>query len=602
MVRRSALASLKHLRHSPKEGKENASPILRDYKYSPLRSSSSEIRIFELCPAVGDEIVSGKLIIAPQGLVANNYAALSYCWGLPAKTKAIYCDGRRLMVTPSLYSALRRLRKLGISMIWADAICINQSDDVEKGAQVQIMGEIYEHAQEVICDLGEADWEPQPAIELLRMIISSLSKLEAGEPLFAADFQQYSLPDVHDEKWQGLRILLRLPWFRRLWVQRELALAKNAHMLWGLTLFEWKFLDEAIVYTFRYQIDCALALADILNQNDLVTVNQIRSMGTLRNNTLKKKEVRLIDLVHAAQGAEVTDPRDKIYSILGLTVDASDPALCVNYSESTSTVYTRVSQRLVKKYGGDQQHGIRLLYFSTGPRDGSPSWAIDWNKDFSLGEMAVGGKGIYHATEGRLPKMHVGKDDSLVVAGSKFDSIEKVTSIRTESVGGGYSDWESFCDWEAEAHALIDDLPTYPTFEPSMHAYMTTLIGDSHEYQKLDGSAIADSYAAYFAPYSDDRAIRADLFRRAAPFRFRAGAVIYRRFCVTGKGYFGLVPAKAQVGDLVCLLLGGDAPVVLRRDESDGLYIYIGDCYVHGIMNGEAMKQDGFHVEDFVIK
>lgn len=93
-----------------------------------------------------------------------------------------------------------------------------------------------------------------------------------------------------------------------------------------------------------------------------------------------------------------------------------------------------------------------------------------------------------------------------------------------------------------------------------------------------------------------------ELERLANAFRYRASAIGNRRFCVTRGGYFGLIPAGAQVGDLVCLLLGGDAPVVLRRDESDGLYIYIGDCYVHGIMYGEALEHDDFYVEDFLIK
>jgi hypothetical protein len=27
-----------------------------------------------------------------------------------------------------------------------------------------------------------------------------------------------------------------------------------------------------------------------------------------------------------------------------------------------------------------------------------------------------------------------------------------------------------------------------------------------------------------------------------------------------------------------------------------------GDCYVHGIMYGEALKHDDFHIEDFLMK
>lgn len=433
-----------------------------EYEYSSLQLSSSEIRIFEISPAIDNDDVHGKLIIAPLENVTNNYVALSYCWGSSAKTHAIYCDGRRLMVTSSLHSALHRLRKLGYFVIWADAICINQLNAVEKGAQVQMMGQIYKHAEQVICDLGEADSESQSAVDLLHLIISSLSGLTRLEPLSIDEFENHSLPAVHHEEWIVLCKLLRLPWFRRQWVIQELALAKSAHMLWGLTCFDWDVLDQAIDCIYRSRISVALRSNDIMERDDESKVNRIYNMGVLRDDVRKSGLVKLGDLVYLAQMAEVTDPRDKIYSVLGLTVDASDPALYVSYSEFTSTVYNRVSRRLIEKYGMDEQWGIKLLYYSSGPRDGVPSWVINWSNHVASAHASFGGQSLYDATRGTLRKLHL-KDDSwvVVVAGSRFDSITRLGSARTR-IPAGIS-WDGFCKWNAEARALIDDLPTYPT-------------------------------------------------------------------------------------------------------------------------------------------
>jgi hypothetical protein len=61
-----------------------------------------------------------------------------------------------------------------------------------------------------------------------------------------------------------------------------------------------------------------------------------------------------------------------------------------------------------------------------------------------------------------------------------------------------------------------------------------------------------------------------------------------RRFIITDKGYMGLAPTQAQVGDLVYVFLGGKTPYVLRQAPS-GDFVMIGSAYVHGFMDGEAI-------------
>ena len=54
---------------------------------------------------------------------------------------------------------------------------------------------------------------------------------------------------------------------------------------------------------------------------------------------------------------------------------------------------------------------------------------------------------------------------------------------------------------------------------------------------------------------------------------------------------FGLASQKAERGDLICILFGCSVPVVLRKRVTNGStwYQFIGECYAHGIMDGEAI-------------
>jgi hypothetical protein len=59
-----------------------------------------------------------------------------------------------------------------------------------------------------------------------------------------------------------------------------------------------------------------------------------------------------------------------------------------------------------------------------------------------------------------------------------------------------------------------------------------------------------------------------------------------RKFFICGQhDHFGVGPAETQVGDIVCLLLRGRVPYILRPLEN-GNYHLIGECYLHDMMDG----------------
>ncbi|KAI4944600.1 hypothetical protein J4E91_008604 [Alternaria rosae] len=55
-------------------------------------------------------------------------------------------------------------------------------------------------------------------------------------------------------------------------------------------------------------------------------------------------------------------------------------------------------------------------------------------------------------------------------------------------------------------------------------------------------------------------------------------------------GFMGLAIPNAQPGDEIVLLFGLEMPFVVRPDAETGHYQLIGECYVLGLMNGEAME------------
>ena len=61
---------------------------------------------------------------------------------------------------------------------------------------------------------------------------------------------------------------------------------------------------------------------------------------------------------------------------------------------------------------------------------------------------------------------------------------------------------------------------------------------------------------------------------------------------LTDRGYLGLGPMTMKPGDEVWILKGCRCPVLLRRraDLEAGMFSYIGDLYVHGVMQGEGLS------------
>lgn len=111
--------------------------------WSTLRQERQEIRLLTLCPGAFQQEIQCKLRVVSlnQNL---KYVALSYCWGDQNNRDTISVNGQKIAVTMSLATALKYMRRCDQDVIlWNDATCINQNDEIEKGSQIMLMGQIY---------------------------------------------------------------------------------------------------------------------------------------------------------------------------------------------------------------------------------------------------------------------------------------------------------------------------------------------------------------------------------------------------------------------------------------------------------------------------
>lgn len=106
--------------------------------------------------------------------------------------------------------------------------------------------------------------------------------------------------------------------------------------------------------------------------------------------------------------------------------------------------------------------------------------------------------------------------------------------------------------------------------------------------------------------YIPDEAVLQRL-REASPggdalaFSARVRSQAWRRtFISTASGFIGCSTQGTREGDIVVIFFGAKTPSTLRRHGK--YYQLIGPCYIHGVMDGEAIESGAFVEEEFDLR
>jgi hypothetical protein len=255
------------------------------------------------------------------------YDALSYTWGDNSNKDTIICNGAELRISQNLSEALRTLRptKETARWLWADAICINQSDDKEKGEQVWNMLMIYQKAAGVVAWLGPAQED------IASVLVVATSKSPNGSQEDELDFSS-----IH----RGLSNLYTRPWFQRIWVQQEIFAARNLTLICGSFAFQWSqslSKPSHLLDLPQFQAHKKLLKAnkkgakELMAQGEDDLQEQPDALSTLKKlyqrnlhcferfSTTKNPRLDIIETLLDTATLRATNPRDHIYGILGMT-------------------------------------------------------------------------------------------------------------------------------------------------------------------------------------------------------------------------------------------------------------------------------------------
>ncbi|OWP02867.1 hypothetical protein B2J93_3447 [Marssonina coronariae] len=531
------------------------------YSYEAIPEENT-IRILTLFPGEPGSCLTGTLRFAN---LENKpaYDAVSYVWGSAVRCEKILLDGKSLGLTQSISDALHRLRETyRPARLWVDQVCINQDEIVERSSQVKLMSRIYKRACHVLVWLGPD--EQNHAGPAFKKILSLKETFEDDDRSRAfTEDQLERLDDFRDEEWKPLTSLYELPW-----------------------IFDALVLDEAFVVP----VD--------LEEND-VRLSFIYTLDTCRT-------------------CGATDPKDKVFARLGhysaqVLLETVFP-FEVDYTKTINEVYTDVAARTLRAYPTlETLNAVQLTDCDFTANGRLPSWVPDWREAC---QSTHGDRSSFDRSAGDSKISLSIRDISILeIEGLEVDSIRAFSArleqknfspdrVRGLGLGNCESNfirdlWVNVCQLSSFSldHEYVNGDSAVLAFCQSLTAGSSILAilkkkkgfyrGVAKEYWLRHGAAyLAEMFqgTGWVSQDIEDAAINGDAF---AWVRNAQNTCHNRSFFRTANEHYGIGNHLMEEGDKIVVLFGGKTPYILRPKEDH--YYLIGECYVYGLMDGEAI-------------
>lgn len=586
--------------------------------YFPLLEGKV-IRLLELEPGTWTDPISIHLFVTELEF-APQYEALSYVWGDPLSRIPILCNGRTLEVTYSLHAAFRRVRLHDRPRIlWADAVCINQEHLVERSYHVSFMADIYRNAQMVLVCLGrDPDGGAEDVASLIAeyaVLISTLDSITSMPGLQAND------PKYDDPRWRSLSTLLNHVWFTRAWVIQEVGLAKDPRVLYGVVEFSYRDLMKLAVWITR----CAPSLEARAGVSIYTIHTDWADWSPDWQKTSTYPNEDFLDLLNHCRWLGCTDPRDRVYAYLGHPLarvyPGRDLIVDPDYTKSVKDVYLDLAKQLIRRHGfrllSAVEHDEQTLW------DGFPSWVPFWSDvEWVSNSFGVFTEFYYDASSGAEPcAPTTDSEHNLIVRGVVVDTIRNCFRFTDADMASPTN--LALRTPASETQGVLKDIwnatkyqetSVYPDSE-AMEAFGLTLCAGLSTYQSAEDNIEQhrQDRAAYFrllgpAIGCGDLVSAQISAKEGDAERFWVDMKLEidgRSFICTQKGHYGLAPCIVKPGDVVCIFFGAAVPFVLRRADTakPNLYKLVGECYIHNLMRGKALRGPGIidDAETFVI-
>ncbi|KAI5365632.1 hypothetical protein J4E82_011333 [Alternaria postmessia] len=420
--------------------------------------TTGDIRILKLLPgSFGDPLRCRSRI---KRIESNpKYDALSYMWGDSSLTGSMFLDNKPFPVTRSLENALRHVRLRGSARyLWADAVCINQRDDEEKGNQIHLMKEVYSRASTVRVWIDVELSLEDPVVQKLFTL-----RLQDNDDQLGDD----------PEYWKVLLPLLQNDYWDRLWIQQELVFAPelvfycrgvtipgNCLMALQLQVFRkltggkgpfdnddpWGLFRplESTIKAPSRNLACWRAMTKSKVPVDPLTLKPDFTLLIPKvkwkldprkmSSHLSTNPIYLLGMLRQSQALKLTDPRDRVRAVLNLVIDYDDDGAEADYSQTVAELYHRVAWLL--PFECNSLLFLAMAKTSINSNDDIqdlPSWAPNWsspgNAEYFLSAFHAAGDLPMYST----PFQADMEDGILHARGFKYATVDRTLSTTDNS-------------------------------------------------------------------------------------------------------------------------------------------------------------------------
>ncbi|KIW00951.1 uncharacterized protein PV09_07477 [Verruconis gallopava] len=572
--------------HLPPTTSTSASLGLRPFIHNRLNNARKQIRLLEILPGEPQEWISINILtVSLASASQRQYTALSYAWGEREYSAHLTVAGDKVFsVSRHVESALKKLRyRDRHRLVWIDALSICQSDPEERGRQVLLMRDIYTGAQEVIVWLGESDHSGSRAFQLLtdfgslpavRLLDNTIA--ESRNEQERAWIDSYNRISLCQTDVLALVHFFANSWFNRVWILQEAALPKPENIVFmsSSSSLSWFVLEKAIN---------ALVTKGVASESPKENLEALFHGIHRANVVLSAKKQTAIGLFHLGQASECTDPKDKVYGMLGLMeVVEGDLKITPDYGNSLSEVY----RDLVWKMICHQKRADILANFELAQTVSEEStWASPVPRR-TVGMLRDAADG-WTRSEARLLAPGV-----LRVAGVCVGTVKNATPF-PQTISRAV---------ELFAHEVTKNLSTCGTQgrrpednnSAEFEAYCTTIVAGlvaeaCSQPNALPLQNVVDCVNYYLRVLcTGDQQADEPLLRSLKQFSFAfLNACEGRTFITTSDGHMGLGPPEARRGDDIVVVLGCRQHLVARKVP--GGYRLVGECYIYGFQHGEGL-------------
>ncbi len=474
-----------------------------------------------------------------------------------------------------------------------------------------------------------------------------------------ADDNRFSWSNQQDG-WVGLyELLASAPWFTCIWIIQEVALARSAFLTVGNFAVPWKVLSLAMRAVIDGTVFCPyVPCREIVSQKQAIDVAQYLSsrsstlldfLGATSQQDAKDERDKIFALLGMIKNwgnpGTIVRPDYKL--------DMKTLCQCVSRHHiirHQSLTFLCGLHESARRWSAARKYG---------------SWVHDWGKGWNcrnrvsplnLGSdrlpcfRASGSAQASFKTSGDVLELIVksGVIDTIAFTGGAFWERLTDTSSMHPFIGRETVEelkrhpWlflglmrDEFLEWVQLA--IKHGTQAYPPGEPRIRALWRTMLNDCYpegtrslkneeahilsdirrSLDELRKDSSADDLISFGSELEDYihnivecQSINPDgqeswlkrwVRMKSQDFTQNYPALyVQEKFFITKKGYYGTGSSDVLPQDNVCILVGAPSPFVLRDMSSH--FELIGECYLHGFMDGEGMDNQSICFKDIVLR